>query len=67
MITVYMYGLHNYILGAYENPDEVLSDIQAESVYANSDTNNTITENEQNSKQKKVVFLYLLLKFHISL
>jgi hypothetical protein len=62
-----MYGLHNYILGAYENPDEVLSDIQAESVYANSDTNNKITENEQNSKQKKVVFLYLLLKFHISL
>ena len=62
-----MYALYNYILGVYENPDEVLNDIQTESVYANSDTNNTITENDQNSKQKKVVFLYSLLRFHISL
>jgi hypothetical protein len=54
-------ALYNYILGAYENPDEVLDDIHAESVYANSDTNNKITENDQNNKQKKVVFLYSLL------
>jgi hypothetical protein len=53
--------LHNYILGVYENPDEVLNDIQAESVYANIDTNKKITENDQDNKQKKVVFLYSLL------
>jgi hypothetical protein len=52
--------LYNYILGVYENPDEVLNDIQAESVYANSEANNKITENDQNNKQKKVVFLYSL-------
>jgi hypothetical protein len=35
--------LYNCILGIYENPDEVLNDIQAESVFANGDTNNKIT------------------------
>ena len=56
-----MQALNNYILGVYENPDEVLNDIEAESVYANSDTNNKITEDDQNNKQKKVVFLSSLL------
>ena len=53
--------MYDYILDVYENPDEVLNDIQEESVYANSDTNNKITENDQNNKQKKVIFLYSLL------
>ena len=48
-----MQALYNYILGIYENPDEVLNDIQAESVYANSDTNNKISENDQKNRQKK--------------
>ena len=55
-----MQALYNYILGVYENPAEILNDIQAESVYANSEANNKITENDQNNKQKKVVFLYSL-------
>jgi hypothetical protein len=56
-----MHALYNYILGVYENSDEFHNDVQAENVHTNSDTNNKITENGQNNKQKKVVFLYLLI------